>query len=118
MTRAQAFFFGQTGDPALSQQMALQALADLRDQQAASLAYFDIFTACAFISAALVPAGLFHEALRGRKGVARGRRMISRGGSALAAKANAKGPGRYADAATGLPLAFCGLNPSLLRISA
>ena len=43
LEQGQAFFFQQTGDPAASQQMALQALADLRQQQAASLAYFDVF---------------------------------------------------------------------------
>ena len=42
------------GDPALSRPMALQSLEDLRDQQASSLAYFDIFSAAAAISLALV----------------------------------------------------------------
>jgi DHA2 family multidrug resistance protein len=37
------FFFGHTGDTAGSQLDALQKLADLRQQQAASLAYFDVF---------------------------------------------------------------------------
>jgi DHA2 family multidrug resistance protein len=41
--QAQAFFFQQTGDPATSQQMALQSLSNLRDQQSVSLAYFDDF---------------------------------------------------------------------------
>jgi hypothetical protein len=49
-----AFFTQQTGDPAQSQQMAVQALADLRQQQAASLAYFDVFWMCAAVGAALV----------------------------------------------------------------
>ena len=43
LQQARAFFFQQTGDPAASQQMALQSLADLRQQQAVSLAYFDVF---------------------------------------------------------------------------
>ena len=43
-----------TGDPVKSQQMTLQALADLRQQQAASLAYFDVFWLCAVWAAALV----------------------------------------------------------------
>src|SRR5437588_9674415 len=41
--QGRAFFLQQTGDPVLSQQMTWQALADLRQQQAASLAYFDDF---------------------------------------------------------------------------
>ena len=43
LERGQAFFMQHTGDPVRSQQMTLQALADLRQQQAASLAYFDVF---------------------------------------------------------------------------
>jgi DHA2 family multidrug resistance protein len=34
--------------------MTLQALADLRQQQAASLAYFDVFWVCAAVGLALV----------------------------------------------------------------
>jgi DHA2 family multidrug resistance protein len=52
--QAQAFFFQQTGDAAGAQQMALQALANLRQQQAASLAYFDVFWLCAVLGVALV----------------------------------------------------------------
>ncbi len=55
LAQAKAFFLSQTGDPAGSQQMALQALADIRDQQASSLAYFDIFAISAFLAFALVP---------------------------------------------------------------
>ena len=43
LERGHAFFMQHTGDPAKSQQMTVQALADLRQQQAASLAYFDVF---------------------------------------------------------------------------
>jgi MFS transporter, DHA2 family, multidrug resistance protein len=49
------FFLGQTGDPALSKQMAWQGLAFLRGQQASSLAYFDCFWVFAVIVLALVP---------------------------------------------------------------
>jgi DHA2 family multidrug resistance protein len=49
LEQARAFFLQDTGDPAGSQQQALQALEDLRQQQAASLAYFDVF----FVFAAL-----------------------------------------------------------------
>ena len=40
--------------PVGSQQMALQRLADLREQQAASLAYFDVFWVAAVLGVALV----------------------------------------------------------------
>ncbi len=39
-----AYFEPLTGDPARSQGMTLQTLADLRQQQAASLAYFDVLS--------------------------------------------------------------------------
>jgi len=54
LERGQAFFMQQTGDPAQSQQMTLQVLANLRLQQAASLAYFDVFYLCAALGACLV----------------------------------------------------------------
>ena len=47
--QSRAFFLQNTGDPAGSQQMAWQALANLRKQQAASLAYFDVFWLAAVI---------------------------------------------------------------------
>jgi MFS transporter, DHA2 family, multidrug resistance protein len=56
--QAQSYFFQQTGDPAGSQEMALQVLSDLRDQQASSLAYFDdfwLFGVVAFALVLLVP---------------------------------------------------------------
>jgi DHA2 family multidrug resistance protein len=49
-----SFFMARTGDPAGSQQMTLQALDDLRQQQAASLAYFDVFWLFAVLSLGLV----------------------------------------------------------------
>jgi len=55
LQQSQAFFFQQTGDPAASQQMSLQALEDLRQQQATSLAYFDDFWLFAVLALALVP---------------------------------------------------------------
>ncbi len=48
------FYQQWTGDQAQSQQLAVQSLDNLRQQQAASLAYFDIFWLCAVLSAALV----------------------------------------------------------------
>ena len=53
--RAGKGYFGQlTGDPARSQGMTLQTLADLRQQQAASLAYFDVFWLFAVLCLGLV----------------------------------------------------------------
>ncbi|HEV3263315.1 MAG TPA: DHA2 family efflux MFS transporter permease subunit [Gemmataceae bacterium] len=49
-----AFFFQQTGDTAASQQMTWQALENLRQQQAASLSYFDVFWVCAVLAVGLV----------------------------------------------------------------
>ncbi len=53
-SRSQAYFEQYTGDLARSQQMTLQSLGDLRQQQAASLAYFDVFWLFAVLSLALV----------------------------------------------------------------
>jgi DHA2 family multidrug resistance protein len=52
--QARAFFYQQTGDAAGSQQLAVQALENLRQQQAASLAYFDVFWLCAALGVTLV----------------------------------------------------------------
>jgi len=55
---AQAFFLQQTADPMASRQFALQELANLRQQQASSLAYFDsfwLFAAVTFLLLFLVP---------------------------------------------------------------
>ena len=47
--QGQQFFMQRTGDPAASQHMALQVVSNLRDQQALSLAYFDVFWFCAVL---------------------------------------------------------------------
>jgi MFS transporter, DHA2 family, multidrug resistance protein len=47
-------FMQRTGDSVVSQQLSLQALDELRQQQAASLAYFDVFWLCAVLTLALV----------------------------------------------------------------
>ena len=72
-----AFFSQHTSDPVGSQLMSLQGLADLRQQQAASMAYFDIFwvAAAAVLGAAARVSSAAHEALSGRKG-----RCARRGG--------------------------------------
>ena len=43
LDQARALFLQQTGDPVAAQQLAWQALENLRQQQASALAYFDIF---------------------------------------------------------------------------
>lgn len=55
--QGQAFAMQQTGDPALSQLQSLQTLADLRHQQAASLAYFDDFWLFGVLAAPDVSSG-------------------------------------------------------------
>jgi DHA2 family multidrug resistance protein len=52
--QGRAFFYQNTGDPAGSQEMTWQALADLVQQQASSLAYFDAFWLFGALSLALV----------------------------------------------------------------
>jgi DHA2 family multidrug resistance protein len=53
LDQARAFFYQQTGDAAGSQQLAVQALENLRQQQAESLAYFDVFFMAAVLGVAL-----------------------------------------------------------------
>jgi DHA2 family multidrug resistance protein len=52
--RGQTFFLPQTGDPALSRMLTLRSLENLRNQQASSLAYFDVFWFSAALSVAMV----------------------------------------------------------------
>ena len=54
LEQARGVFLQQTGDPAAAQQMAWQALENLRQQQAASLAYFDVFWLFAVVTLVLV----------------------------------------------------------------
>ena len=54
LEQSRAFFYQQTGDPAGSQLGALQVLDDLRQQQAAGMAFLDVFWLCAVVSAALL----------------------------------------------------------------
>jgi MFS transporter, DHA2 family, multidrug resistance protein len=53
--QARAMFLQQSGYPVASQQLALHALDDVREQQASALAYFDCFWVFAIIMLALVP---------------------------------------------------------------
>jgi DHA2 family multidrug resistance protein len=59
LDRSQSFFFQQSGDSAGSQLAAVQSLDNLRQQQASSLAYFDVFWLFAVLSAGLVFLVLF-----------------------------------------------------------
>jgi DHA2 family multidrug resistance protein len=68
LDQAQAVFFQQTGDAAQSQLMAVQALENLRQQQASSLAYFDVFWMSAVLGAALVPLVLLMKRSVAEKG--------------------------------------------------
>jgi MFS transporter, DHA2 family, multidrug resistance protein len=54
LEQTRAFMGQQTGDLAGSQQMALQMLANLREKQAASFAFFDVFWVAAVASLVLV----------------------------------------------------------------
>jgi DHA2 family multidrug resistance protein len=54
LQQGREFFIQHTGDPAAAQQMTLNSLEQLRDQQALSLAYFDVFYVSAVVAAALV----------------------------------------------------------------
>jgi DHA2 family multidrug resistance protein len=54
LNQGHAFFMQQTGDPPLSGQMALRALEQVRNQQASSLAYFDVFWVSAVLGVVLV----------------------------------------------------------------
>jgi MFS transporter, DHA2 family, multidrug resistance protein len=49
LAQGQAFFLRHTGDPPLSHQMAVAVLDQSRDQQASSLAYFDVFSVSAAV---------------------------------------------------------------------
>ena len=51
--RPRRIFLQQTGDPSAAQQLAWQTLENLRQQQASSLAYFDVFFLLAVVT--LVP---------------------------------------------------------------
>jgi DHA2 family multidrug resistance protein len=66
--QGRAFFLQHFGDAAAAQKMALQALQNARDQQATSLAYFDIFWSSAAISVALVALVLLMRPSKAVKG--------------------------------------------------
>src|SRR5262249_18589991 len=61
-------FLQHTGDPVAAQQLALQSLADLRQQQASALAYFDVFWVLAVVMVALLFAVLLMKHSVAEKG--------------------------------------------------
>src|SRR5581483_3381207 len=54
LDQTQPVFLQQTGDPVATKQMALQTLANLREQQSSALAYFDTFFVFAVVALALI----------------------------------------------------------------
>ncbi|HVS35849.1 MAG TPA: DHA2 family efflux MFS transporter permease subunit [Gemmataceae bacterium] len=68
LQRAQEFFLHRTGDPTGSQQMAAEVLSNLREQQAAALAYFDVFFVAAVLGILLVPLVLLMKRSVAEKG--------------------------------------------------
>ena len=68
LDQAQALFLQQTGDPAAAQQLAGQALENLRQQQASALAYFDVFWLLAMVTLVLVPVVLLMKRSVAEKG--------------------------------------------------
>ena len=66
--RARDFFLQKTGDAARSLQLGVQALDEQRQQQAASLAYFDVFWLGAILALALVVLVLFMKRSVAEKG--------------------------------------------------
>ena len=68
LSRAQAFFVQQTGDPVAAQQLAVRQLENLREQQASSLAYFDTFWMAAVLTFVVTFAVLFMKRSVAEKG--------------------------------------------------
>jgi DHA2 family multidrug resistance protein len=54
LDQVQPGFLQQTGDPVAAKQMALQSLANLREQQSSALSYFDVFFIFAVVAIVLV----------------------------------------------------------------
>jgi len=66
--QGQDFFMQHTGDPAASREMTLESLRTLRDQQALSLSYFDVFFVSAVVAGFLVLLVLFMRRSVAEKG--------------------------------------------------
>jgi DHA2 family multidrug resistance protein len=59
LDQVQPGFLQQTGDPVAAKQLALQSLANLREQQSSALSYFDVFFIFALVAVALVVLAFF-----------------------------------------------------------
>jgi MFS transporter, DHA2 family, multidrug resistance protein len=68
LDQARGVFLQQTGDPFAAQQLATQTLENLRQQQASSLAYFDVFLLLAVVTVVLLPALLLMKRSVAEKG--------------------------------------------------
>jgi DHA2 family multidrug resistance protein len=68
LDQTRALFLQQTGDPAAAQQLAWQALENLRQQQASALAYFDVFWLAAAVTLLLAPLVLLMKRSVAEKG--------------------------------------------------
>jgi DHA2 family multidrug resistance protein len=68
LDQARAVFLQQTGDPSAAQQLAWQTLENLRQQQASSLAYFDVFLSLAVTTLAPLLAVLLMKRSVAEKG--------------------------------------------------
>jgi MFS transporter, DHA2 family, multidrug resistance protein len=68
LEQARGVYLQQTGDPLASQQLARQALENLRQQQASSLAYFDTFWMMAVLTFAAAFLVLFMKRSVAEKG--------------------------------------------------
>jgi DHA2 family multidrug resistance protein len=66
--QAQPVFLQQIGDPVAAKQMALQSLANLREQQASSLSYFDTFFLFAVVAVAIIVVVFFMKRSVAAKG--------------------------------------------------
>jgi MFS transporter, DHA2 family, multidrug resistance protein len=68
LEQARGVFLQQTADPVAAQQLAWQALENLRQQQASALAYFDVFFLAAVVTLVLVPVVLLMKRSVAEKG--------------------------------------------------
>ena len=68
LDQTQALSQQQTADPVAAQQLAWQALENLREQQASALAYFDVFWLSAVVTLVLVPLVLLMKRSVAEKG--------------------------------------------------
>jgi DHA2 family multidrug resistance protein len=68
LEQVRGVFLQQTADPVAAQQLAWQALENLRQQQASALAYFDVFLMMAVVTLVLVPVVLLMKRSVAEKG--------------------------------------------------